>query len=129
MFTWLFSCTVYHIFMLLIFIKWQSNYCLAVVDLSWNGLSYEGALALGEAIKANKYIRELNVSNNRINWQGATFIANGIKHNDTLEIFKVMQTVKLIIYNNNCLLWGQKSTVWVNGLSCVITKGPTFVSY
>ena len=62
--------------------------------LAWNGLGYEGALALGEMIRGNKYLRELDVSHNRINWEGALLISKGLKENDTLEILNASIHVK-----------------------------------
>lgn len=32
------------------------------INLSWNGFALEGALALGEALKANSVLEELNVT-------------------------------------------------------------------
>ena len=58
------------------------------MNLAWNGFGYEGGLALGELIRGNKYIRELDVSHNRLNWEGALLIAKGLKENDTLEVLK-----------------------------------------
>ena len=51
--------------------------------------SYEGSLAVGEMLRGNKYLRELDISNNRINWEGALLISKGLKENDTLETFEV----------------------------------------
>ena len=59
------------------------------VDLSWNGLGYEGALSLGDALKANKYIRELDVSSNRLTWNCANVTAAGLKYNDNMEVLRV----------------------------------------
>ena len=52
-------------------------------------MGYEGALSLSETLKGNKYIKELDVSNNRLTWDCATVIANGLKENYTLEVLKV----------------------------------------
>jgi len=60
------------------------------VDLSWNGLGYEGSLSLGQAFKVNKHIEEIDVSSNRISWKCATAIAAGLKDNYTLEVLKVL---------------------------------------
>ena len=62
---------------------------LTVLNLSWNGLAYEGALAAGEMLKTNTVLVDLDLRNNRINWQGATLIAEGLKTNQTLETIKV----------------------------------------
>lgn len=70
-------------------VVFQRNYCLAKVDLSWNGLGYEGALSLAQALKTNKYLKEIDVSNNRLMWDSASVIANGLKDNSNLEVLKV----------------------------------------
>jgi len=59
------------------------------VNLSWNGFDYEGGVAVCEMLRGNKYLREVDVSHNRINWEGAMLIAKGLKENDTLEILYV----------------------------------------
>ena len=69
------------------------------MNFSWNGFGYEGSIAVGEMIRGNKYLRELDVSNNRINWEGAIHIAKGLKENDTLEMLQVGVTLSLIIAN------------------------------
>jgi len=56
------------------------------VNLSWNGLDYEGSVAAGDMLRGNKYLREVDISHNRINWEGATLLAKGLKENDTLEM-------------------------------------------
>lgn len=69
----------------------QRNYSLLRVDLSWNGLGYDGALSLSQALKVNKYIKELDVSSNRLTWNCAAVIASGLRDNYTLEVLKVGQ--------------------------------------
>ena len=59
------------------------------MNLSWNGLAYEGSLAVSRLIDNNEYLQELDISNNRIHWEGATLIAEGLKHNGVLEVLKV----------------------------------------
>lgn len=44
---------------------------------------------MGEAIRANNTLIELDISNNRITTQGALCIAKGLEGNNTLEILKV----------------------------------------
>jgi len=55
-------------------------------------MDYEGSVALCEMLRGNKYLRELDISNNRINWAGAMMVAKGLKENDTLEIILVRTT-------------------------------------
>lgn len=66
------------------------------MDLSWNGLGYDGALSLGQALKVNKYIKELDVSSNRFTWNCAAVIASGLRDNYTLEVLKVSREVLTI---------------------------------
>jgi len=48
-------------------------------------------------LRGNKYLREVDVSHNRINWEGAMLIAKGLKENDTLEILYVSySTVSMV---------------------------------
>jgi len=62
---------------------------LTRVNLSYNGLSDDGAVALGRCARLNKTIRDLDVSNNRISATGAKVFAAGLKKNDCLEILRV----------------------------------------
>ena len=66
----------------------QRNTNVTVLDLAWNGLGYEGSLGVGEMLRGNHYLRELDVTSNRINWEGATLVARGLAENDGLEILK-----------------------------------------
>jgi len=59
------------------------------LDLSWNGFGYEGSLAVGELLRKNSTLIELDLSSNRINWQAVQFIAKGLSNNTTLEKIKV----------------------------------------
>ena len=65
------------------------NTTLTTVNLSYNGLSDDGAAALGRYVRVNNKIRDLNVTNNRISATGAKLFANGLKKNEHLEILKV----------------------------------------
>ena len=67
------------------------------MNLSWNGLDYEGSVAAGDMLRGNKYLREVDISHNRINWEGATLLAKGLKENDTLEILYV-RTDRLLTF-------------------------------
>ena len=49
------------------------------INLSWNGFGLEGAIALGEALKVNNVLEEIDVSSNRINTEGAVCLAKGRK--------------------------------------------------
>jgi len=65
------------------------NTALTTVNLSYNGLSDDGAAALGRYVRVNSTIRHLNVTNNRISATGARVFANGLKKNECLEILRV----------------------------------------
>lgn len=65
------------------------NYTLLRLNLAWNGLCFEGALAVRDALKFNKHLLELDISNNRINWEGAQLIAEMIEKNCYLEVLRV----------------------------------------
>jgi len=54
-----------------------------------NGLGFEGAMQLEETLCENVTLRFLDVSNNRINWEGVTYVARGLKNNSTLKVLKV----------------------------------------
>ena len=54
-----------------------------------NGLGNEGALAIGEILKNNHVLRELDVSSNRITAEGALLLAKGLDSNEELHILKV----------------------------------------
>lgn len=43
-------------------IELQQNGLLQVLNLSWNGFSLEGAKALGEALKVNSTLEQLDIS-------------------------------------------------------------------
>jgi len=53
-------------------------------------------VAVCEMLRGNKYLREVDVSHNRINWEGAMLIAKGLKENDTLEILYVRR-IQLVL--------------------------------
>ena len=59
------------------------------MNLAYNGLSDNGAAALGRCARLNKTLRELDVSNNRISANGARVFATGLKKNTCLEVLRV----------------------------------------
>ncbi len=69
--------------------SFQTNYVLTSLNISWNGLGYEGSLALSEMLKVNRYLLELDAQNCRIDWKGAQFISEGLKRNEALELIRV----------------------------------------
>ena len=54
-----------------------------------NGLGFEGSLALEETLRDNTCLKYLDISNNRINWEGVSYVAKGIRRNGTLQMLKV----------------------------------------
>ena len=44
---------------------------LTEVNASGNGFGYHGALAVRECLQKNNVLRKLDISDNRINWEGA----------------------------------------------------------
>lgn len=59
------------------------------LDLSWNGFGNEGALALGEALKFNNTLVQLNLNNNRLTDEGVSMLCRGLEFNDTLRVLWV----------------------------------------
>lgn len=59
------------------------------LDLSWNGFGNEGALALGEALKFNNTVVQLNLNNNRLTDEGVSGLCRGLEFNDTLRVLWV----------------------------------------
>ena len=51
--------TIY--FIIIIIYQFQANCTLRVLDLSWNGFSDLGAVALADALKANNTLTELDL--------------------------------------------------------------------
>ncbi|KAJ8315546.1 hypothetical protein KUTeg_007696 [Tegillarca granosa] len=65
------------------------NTGLRSLIISWNGLGYEGSVAISKSLKENTTLVELDISNNRINWDGAVNIAKGLKKNGSLHVLKI----------------------------------------
>lgn len=59
------------------------------LDLSWNGFGNEGALALGEALKFNNTLVQLNLNNNRLTDEGVSMLCRGLEFNETLRVLWV----------------------------------------
>jgi len=62
---------------------------LKYFNLAMNGLSDDGARLIGDALKANQCLVDLNISSNRISIEGALDIARGIQANETLQTLRV----------------------------------------
>ena len=65
--------------------------------MAWNGLYYEGALAVRDALMINKHLVEIDISNNRIYWEGALFLAEMLEKNCYLEVLKVKNTSRIMV--------------------------------
>jgi Ran GTPase-activating protein (RanGAP) involved in mRNA processing and transport len=74
---------------------------LKSIDLSWNGLGYEGILALCEALRTNITLQIINLSNNRINWKAAEILGKTLQRNKTLQALKVsyFNKIGLLVYS------------------------------
>lgn len=68
----------------------QNNTSIMNLDISMNGLGFEGSLQLQETLNENTCLQYLDISNNRINWEGISYVAKGIRKNSTLQMLKVV---------------------------------------
>ena len=66
-----------------------------ILDISWNKIDYEGATALAEALKVNTTLTTLNISYNNIDDEGATALAAALGKDGN----KTLTTLN-ITYNN-----------------------------
>ena len=68
------------------------------LDVSWNGFGYEGSLAVGELLKNNSTLTQLDLSVNRIDWLAVPLIAGGLANNRTLEILRVSAIIMVMSF-------------------------------
>lgn len=54
-----------------------------------NGFGIEGSLALENVFKENMSLKCIDLSNNRINWDGLVYLTRGLQKNNVLRILKV----------------------------------------
>lgn len=59
------------------------------LDLSWNGVNYDGSVAIHRVLMKNKTLQILNISSCNIDWINAQLIAQGLKRNTTLKTLGV----------------------------------------
>ena len=78
-------------------VRMKVNKTLITVDLSYNGLSDDGATALGRYVRINTTLRHLDVTNNRISATGAKVFSTGLKKNENLDILRVRFIIIIII--------------------------------
>ncbi|XP_013417118.1 leucine-rich repeat-containing protein 74B [Lingula anatina] len=69
----------------------KENNSLKILNMSWNGLAEEGAISMGQALQASRTMTELDISSNRINDQGFLILIKSLRDNDTLKTLKVGQ--------------------------------------
>ena len=94
--------------------------------MAWNGLGFEGSLALEEVFKANTSLKFVDVSNNRINWEGVTYVAKGLKRNGTLQMLKVFSIFLALLktgYTVNYLPFCIRKTTFMT--SCLLSCTPS----
>ena len=72
----------------------QENSSIIQIDLSWNGLGMQGALALSECLKENCCLKEIDITCNRISGRGLELIASGLRSNESLTTLKVRKRFK-----------------------------------
>ncbi|WAR07593.1 LR74B-like protein, partial [Mya arenaria] len=65
------------------------NSTLETLNVSWNGLGYEGTVALCKCLKRNVGLKDLDVSNNRLNWSCASLMAEGMRFNSILNKLRI----------------------------------------
>ncbi len=82
--------------------KFQGNSRLKEVNLAYNGLCDEGAVAVADILKNNSILLELDITNNRITTQGAAAIAKGLEANETMQVFKVRHSNNTIVFLGTC---------------------------
>ena len=71
--------------------SFQRNVGLRKLNLSWNGFGQDGCLALGQAMKENRTLKELDVASNRLTVTAVGGLMKGIQENDGLLILRVSE--------------------------------------
>jgi len=64
--------------------EWVSVSALTDLNLMWNQIGDEGAIAIGEALRVNASLTSLDLANNWIGDKGGVAIANALAVNATL---------------------------------------------
>ena len=59
------------------------------LDISYNNISKDGALAISDYLKTEKVLKELNISNNKLSNHGIIKIAEAIQINTTLKLLNI----------------------------------------
>ena len=71
------------------FLRCRENTVVKSLDLSSNGVEYEGIKALAEALVSNTTLEQLSLSDNYIGVQGALVLANGLRGNKSLKSISI----------------------------------------
>ena len=74
----------------------QENVHLSSCNLSWNGFSELGGVAIADALLINTNLKEIDISSNRLTYNVAVRIAKAIATNEVLEVLKVGS---MLVYN------------------------------
>jgi Ran GTPase-activating protein (RanGAP) involved in mRNA processing and transport len=63
----------------------SNNTTLERLELDWNGLGPEGALAFAETLQQNSKLSHIDLSGNRIGSEGVVALAESLRYNSTLQ--------------------------------------------
>lgn len=79
-----------------------------------------------DALTVNKHLVEIDISNNRINWEGAPFIAELLEKNHYLEILRVSvinyehsNFAVLVVWHSFCFYIRGKFYLMPLAITCV----------
>ena len=93
----LFTSDTYDLFTsYILYVNLQENVHLSSCNLSWNGFSELGGVAIADALIINTNLKEIDISSNRLTYNVAVRIAKAIATNEVLEVLKVGS---MIVYN------------------------------
>lgn len=93
----LFTSDTYDLFTsYILYVNLQENVHLSSCNLSWNGFSELGGVAIADALLINTNLKEIDISSNRLTYNVAVRIAKAIATNEVLEVLKVGS---MLVYN------------------------------
>ena len=103
---------------------------MQTLDISYNNISKDGALAIGEFLKTEKVLKELNISNNKISNHGIIKIAEAIQINTTLKLLDISHNgitrhKEVVTTLSDCLR--HNNVLQVLGISWNDTSDTTYV--
>lgn len=67
----------------------QGNGGLRVFNISWNGFALDSCMILGQSLKDNTMLRELDISHNGLDTAAMGGILKGVQGNETLTTLRV----------------------------------------